>query len=141
MGDLEEMLSAQKGLDLPDLNSRMRLLDRHVAALVAALQKMSGGRWPELEAARVRIQEAIHQRLEEAAPVPPSPLMVRLEDAGPELLGALGGKAGNLARVKNQLGLPVPDGVVATLSAYKLFMEQELPGGGTLLPRLKSGLA
>ncbi|MBM4300136.1 MAG: hypothetical protein FJ121_01180 [Deltaproteobacteria bacterium] len=39
------------------------------------------------------------------------------------------------------MGLPVPDGAVATLSAYKLFMEQELPGGdGTLLARLKSGL-
>ena len=94
-----------------------------------------------MEAARVRIKEAIHQRLEGAAPFPPSPLMVRLEDAGPELLAALGGKAGNLARAKNQLDLPVPDGAVATLSAYKLFMEQELPGGGgTLLSRLKSGL-
>ena len=53
------------------------------------------------------------------------PLLVRLEEAGPELLRALGGKAGNLARVKNQLGLPVPDGVVATLEAYRVFLEQE----------------
>ena len=74
--------------------------------------------------ARVRIHEALHQRLEAAPAFPPSPLIVRLEDAGPELLTALGGKAGNLARVKNQLDLPVPDGAVATLSAYKLFMEQ-----------------
>ena len=56
-------------------------------------------------------------------------------------MAALGGKAGNLARVKNQLGLPVPDGVVATLSAYRLFMEQEVPGrGSTLAARLKPGL-
>ena len=104
-------------------------------------KRFPGGKYPELEAARVRVKEAIHQRLEDAAPFPESPLVVRLEDAGPELLAALGGKAGNLARVKNQLGLPVPDGAVATLSAYKLFMEQELPGGGgTLLARLKSGL-
>ena len=141
IGNLEEILLSQEDLDLPYLNSRIWLLDQHFASMVGALQKISGGKYPELEAARIRIQEAIHQRLEDADPFPPSPLILRLEDAGPEELAALGGKAGNLARVKNQLGLPVPDGAVATLSAYKLFMEQELPGGGgTLLSRLKSGL-
>src|SRR4030042_6463736 len=120
IGNLEEMLVSQKDLDLAYLNSRIWLLDQHVASLVAGLQKISGGKYPELEAARVRVREAIHRRLEDAAPFPDSPLVVRLEDAGPELLAALGGKAGNLARAKNQLNLPVPDGAGATLSAYKL---------------------
>lgn len=141
IGNLEEVLVSQQDLDLPYLNSRIWLLDQHIVSLVAALHKISGGKYPELESARVRIKEAIAQRLEEAEAFPASPLIVRLEEAGPELLAALGGKAGNLARVKNQLALPVPDGAVATLSAYKLFMEQELPGGGgTLLSRLKSEL-
>jgi pyruvate,water dikinase len=141
MGDLEEVLAGRKDLDLPYLNSLIWLLDQHIAGLVAALQGMSGGKYLELEAARVRIKEAIHQRLEETAPFPPSPLIVRLAEAAPELLAALGGKAGNLVRVKNQLALPVPEGAVATLSAYQLFMEQELPGaGGTLLDRLKARL-
>jgi len=141
-GGLEEILAGRKGLDLSSLHARIRLLDQHFADLVAALQKISGGGYPELEAARVRIKEAIHQRLEEAPPFPASPLLVRLEEAGPEGLAALGGKAGNLVRVKNELALPVPEGAVATLSAYKLFMEQETPGaGGTLLDRIKAGLA
>jgi pyruvate, water dikinase len=141
IGNLEEMLVSQKDLDLPYLNSRIWLLDQHVNSLVAALQKISGAKYPELESARGRIKDAIAQRLEDATDFPASPLIVGLEEAGPELLAALGGKAGNLARVKNQLSLPVPDGAVATLSAYKLFMEQELPGGGgTLLSRLKSEL-
>jgi pyruvate,water dikinase len=113
-------------------------LDRHFADLVAALSQMSGDRWPELEAARLRIEAAISQHLEEGSAVPPSPLLVRLSEAGPALYGALGGKAGNLARVKNELGLPVPEGVVATLAAYRLFMEQ---GPDPLLPRLKERLA
>jgi pyruvate,water dikinase len=142
MGDLEECLAGRKDLDLPYLGSRVWLLDQHLAGLVAALQGMSGGKYPELEAARVRIKAAIQQRLQETAPFPPSPVIVRLEEAGPELQAALGGKAGNLVRVKNQLALPVPDGAVATLSAYQLFMEQEVPdAGGTLLERLKARLA
>ncbi len=142
MGDLEETLSGGKTLDLNYLHSRIDLLDRLFEDLVAALQKMSGDRFPELEKSRLRLQEAIRQRLAEEPLFPPGPLVVRLETAGPDLLAALGGKAGNLAQVKNQLGLPVPEGVVATLAAYKLFMDQKEPGGEeTLLNRLKSRLA
>jgi pyruvate, water dikinase len=138
MGDLEEKLAGPGGLDLPSLRTRMDILARHFEAMVAALSQMAGDRWPELEKARLRIEEAIHQQLEERPLVAPSPLLVGLAEAGPELYGALGGKAGNLARVKNELGLPVPDGVVATLAAYNLFMEQ---GPEPLLPRLKDRLA
>ncbi len=138
MGALEEKLSAPGGLDFQSLGSRVEILDRLFADLVGALRRMSGGRWPELEAARLRIEAAIHRWLEEGPRVPPSPLLVRLEEAGPELYGALGGKAGNLARVQNELGLPVPPGVVATLAAYTSFMEQ---GPDPLLPRLKVRLA
>ncbi len=102
---------------------------------------MSGRRWTELEVSRVRIREAVQQRLREETCVY-GPMLVRLEMADPELLIALGGKAGNLARVKNQLGLPVPDGVVATLAAYRVFLAQEMPGQeGTLLARIKARLA
>ena len=142
MGDLEEKLSGHYDFDLQYLRSRIDLLDRHLADLVAALQAMSGNRWPELEAVRARIREAIHLRLEERPPFPDSPLLVRLQEATPELYPALGGKAGNLARVKNELALPVPDGVVATLAAYRLFMEQDLPGEpDTLLARISQKLA
>ena len=103
---------------------------------------MSGGRWQELENARIRLKEAIQQRLEERPQFPSSPLLVRLEEAPPEIRAALGGKAANLARVQTDIDLPVPEGVVATLAAYRLFMEQRLPGGeGTLLDRLRQELA
>ncbi len=138
MGDLEEKLSAPGGLEAQSLRTRVGILDRHFADLVAALRQMSGDRWAELENSRLRIREAIHRRLEGQPASPPSPLLVRLEDAGPELYPALGGKAGNLARVKNELKLPVPDGVVATVAAYRWFMEQ---GPEPLLPRLRERLS
>ncbi len=138
MEDLEEKLAFPGKLDLQSLKTRIHLLDHHFAELVGSLGRMSGDRWPELEAARRRIQEAIRRQLEEHRSFPPSPLLVRLEEAVPQVYEALGGKAGNLARVKNELGLPVPDGVVATLAAYTRFMEQ---GPEPLLPRLKARLA
>jgi pyruvate,water dikinase len=137
MADLEEKLASPGGLDLGSLRTRVDLLDRQFADLVAALARMSGDRWPELERSRRRIQEKIHALLAEPR-IPRSPLLVPLNEAGPELYGALGGKAGNLARVKNELGLPVPDGFVATLAAYRLFLEE---GPEPLLPRLRGSLA
>jgi len=51
IGNLEEMLVSQKDLDLPYLNSRIWLLDQHIASLVAVLQKISGAKYRELESA------------------------------------------------------------------------------------------
>jgi pyruvate,water dikinase len=142
MGQLEEKLSGENGFDFPFLRSRIDSLDRQLADMVAALRRMSGGRWQELENSRVRLQEAIRQRLEERPQIPPSPLLVRLDEAPREIWPALGGKAGNLARVTTDIGLPVPEGVVATLAAYRLFMEQKVPGGeDTLLEKLQEELA
>ena len=141
MGDLEGMLSSPEGLKLDSWRSQIDLLGKNLVELVAALQGMCGGGWPELEASRQRIRDAIQQRLDEEPPVA-GPMLVRLGKAGPELLAALGGKAGNLARVKNELGLPVPDGLVATLTAYQVFMEQGLQGeGGPLAERIRARLA
>jgi pyruvate, water dikinase len=78
IGGLEEMLSGHKAPDLPFLNSRIWVLDQHFAGMVAALQKISGGKYSELEEARVRIKEAIHQRLEEAATASNAPDPARL---------------------------------------------------------------
>jgi pyruvate, water dikinase len=67
IGSLEEVLADQKDLDLNFLKSRVWLLDQQFAGMVAALQRISAGKYRELEEARVQIEEAIHQRLKEAS--------------------------------------------------------------------------
>jgi pyruvate,water dikinase len=67
MGNLEEILAGDHEADLAFLNSRIWLLDQHFTGMVAALQRISGNRYPELEEARVRVKEAIQQRLDAAA--------------------------------------------------------------------------
>ncbi len=78
IGSLEEMLAGQREPDLPFLNSRVWLLDQQFAGMVAALQRISGGKYAELEEARVRVKEAIHQRLEEAASALNFPVLERV---------------------------------------------------------------
>jgi pyruvate,water dikinase len=78
IGSLEEMLTGQKEPDLAFLNSRVWVLDQHFAAMVAALQRISGGKYTELEEARIRVKKAIRQLLEEAAAAPNSPVFERV---------------------------------------------------------------
>lgn len=127
MGDLEERLSGRLRLDLSELRRVIHTLDAHLASLVAALARMSGNRWPELEQTRRRLQALIQVRLAEHPPIPETPFVLFLRQAKPEELAALGGKAANLARLA-QAGLAVPEGFVATARAYRLFMTQKVPG-------------
>lgn len=142
MGDLEEALAGRKAVSLKALRHTVAALDSCLAALVTALQHMSGGRWPELEAVRNRIKEDLAQRLAFRPLIPPCPPVVHLEEAGPELWAALGGKAANLARLARDLRLFIPPGVVATFSAYRMFVTQSLPDkADTLESHLKKRLA
>ncbi len=142
MTELEERLPGDHPFDMAFLRQRVEALDRHVADMVAALRRMSGGRWPELEVVREKIKESLRARLAERPPFPQSPLLVRLDQAAPELLAALGGKAANLARVKMEARLPVPEGVVATLAAYRQFMEQKgIDEPRSMLEKLQERLA
>ncbi|MDI6853975.1 MAG: PEP/pyruvate-binding domain-containing protein [Deltaproteobacteria bacterium] len=130
MGDLEEKLAGRHAVDLKSLRAAVAALDVQIRNLVASLLKMSGGRWPELHEVRGRIQEALSERLAAHPPLPAGPPLVRLEEATPDNLASLGGKAANLARLIMDLKLPVPPGVVATFSAYRLFVEQKISRNG-----------
>jgi len=141
MGDLEESLASLPGLHLPSLKALLNSLDEQLAKLAAALDRMSGDRWPELENVRARLQEDIHQRLQASLALPECPLVVPLGEAGPEVWAALGGKAANLARLVRELHLPVPEGAAASLTAYQAFMEQAPDGTPSLAVRLQERLA
>ncbi|MCL6622668.1 MAG: hypothetical protein K6T55_11295 [Syntrophobacterales bacterium] len=132
MGDLEEKLSGRLSLDLPELRRVIHTLDEHLARLVAALARMSGDRWPELDKTRRHLQALIQVRLAEHPPVPDTPLTLSLRQASPEALAALGGKAANLARLA-QAGLAVPEGFVATARAYRQFLTLKIPGKAAAL--------
>jgi pyruvate,water dikinase len=138
MGDLEEKLAGRGSFDLQYLRACLASLDARVVELVTALRRMSGDRWPGLEAVRSRIREELWQRLEERPPLPGGPLLLRLEEAEPELLVAMGGKAANLARIKTGPRLPVPDGVVTTFAAYQRFLGRG--EAGSLWERLRQRL-
>lgn len=90
MSYLEEKLTAPEALDFAAWRVRIGLLDRRIADLVAGLLEVSGSRWAELENSRIRIREAIHQRLNERSPLSGSvPADLEKLRAGLELITPL----------------------------------------------------
>src|SRR3974377_86655 len=63
MENLSEALSGKKNPGPGDLVSQVELLQQRCAGQVAALQSMSGGAFPELESALLRIKEEVRGRL------------------------------------------------------------------------------
>jgi pyruvate,water dikinase len=64
------------------------------------------------------------------------PFSLPLAEIDPDGLATVGGKALNLALVRNQLNLPVPNGFVVTANAYHYFIESN-----DLRPRIDAALS
>jgi pyruvate,water dikinase len=141
MGDLEESLSGRAGFHLGGLKALLSSLDRQMDLLVEALERMSGGRWPEIPQVWQRLKEGVRERLSRSLECPDTPLVLALTGEEPARWAAMGGKAANLARLGGELHLPVPPGFATTFSAYRLFLTAEAAGGRSLADQLTEKLA
>jgi pyruvate,water dikinase len=71
-----------------------------------------------------RIAGQIRQLIEQLPTPPPLPFCLPLSAIRPQHRAAVGGKAASLASLKNEAGLPVPDGFAITARACRSFLEQ-----------------
>jgi pyruvate,water dikinase len=74
MGELEELLATPGDSTAGHWQDRLAALDHHMAAVVDTLHTMVGGKWPELEAARLRIQAALQEAAQRLSPDDPATL-------------------------------------------------------------------
>ena len=131
---LEEM-SRRPPVDWARVEDQAVRLSQSVAALIQTLQDMRPGKYAELTPRFAQLAAELQRALtlppEEASP----PYTVSLAEAArqPALVG---GKAWALGRVRNDAGLPTPDGFVITTRAFALFLEHN-----NLRPRLNRRLA
>jgi pyruvate,water dikinase len=95
-----------------------------VEGMAKALESLSQGRYPGMLEALGRI---LGLALNSLTPLPQAqegPLTVPLGELTSEQSRLAGGKALNLARVRNELTFPTPDGFVLTTAGFAAFMAQ-----------------
>lgn len=124
MAELELLYYSDHPVDARTIIQHHARLSEQVRGLTEALHRLSGGKFAGLREVCDNIDTEIAAKL---APRPPDPLaptatVLSLEQIGPAMLSQVGGKAFNLAVLKNTLKLPVPAGFVMTATATARFL-------------------
>ncbi len=124
MADMEEKLAGDFLFDSGYLHQQVEHLEEHLSRLLAALDRLSPGRYPELTAIFEEIRREIRRELAAVPAIPETPYILPLHALTRDKAGAVGAKMANLGEIRNRLGLAVPRGFVITASAYQAFIEQ-----------------
>lgn len=109
-----------------------------VYGLVLELNAVADGAYAELETALAGIDESISALLKFSAESMPAGYALHLDELSAPRECLVGAKAMNLAVLKNELRLPVPEGFVMSARASKRFLEQD--GLRTFIDQQLSGL-
>ena len=124
MADLEQTYYANRPFTVQQIKRHYDILHSEVDAIIHCLESLSGKKSPTLSMALVNIQRTIEDQL--AARILPvtDALVMPLEEVKPGHLSAVGGKAANLAVIKRELRLPVPEGFVVTSADYEHYLTE-----------------
>jgi pyruvate,water dikinase len=122
MADLEEKRSGEFLFDRAYLTATFERLSGGVLRMIENLQTLAEGRYPELVAAHVSIDEKIASALRGPRIDVAGPSVLRLSEITGETAHLAGGKMSHLGRLTADLALPVPEGFVVTAAGFARFM-------------------
>jgi pyruvate,water dikinase len=124
MAELEQLYFSGHPFDAGTLKRSYASLFEHVLGLATALNELSVGRYADLpdvcRAIDANMAAAVTPRLAS----PRADMILPLEQVRADMLPLAGGKAVNLAIMKNELALPVPDGFIITAGAIARFLAE-----------------
>ncbi|MDQ7784028.1 MAG: PEP/pyruvate-binding domain-containing protein [Desulfomonilaceae bacterium] len=120
-----ELLDRGEGLaTLASIQRRAKELLEEVRGLVMSLTGLAGKRYSELPEIFEKIAASLAPVVERTREPVNGPLTLPFPALNPEHVSLAGAKAVNLARLRNELGLPAPDGFVVTTAAFDLFLRE-----------------
>lgn len=126
IADMEQMYYGGKPFSLVSVLKKYQELSEAVMGLVYNLDELSNNKFPLLKDKFDEIDKIVSQELTPYVPLKlkDKDIILTLENILPEMKCIVGGKAGNLASIKNSLGLPVPPGFSITAYASEEFLKQ-----------------
>lgn len=123
MAELDERLVGQVGCDAAYAREATLRLLAHVRGMIVSLNEIGPGQhealWPPFE----RIEGRLLGMVEPPPKSRPTEMVLDFCVLGHRDVDQVGAKMANLAEIRNQVGLPVPDGFALTALAYERFVE------------------
>ncbi len=125
IADMEQMYYSGKPFSLVSIMKKYQELSEAVLGLIYNLDRMTDNQFPMLKERFSQIDKMISQELTPYVPLklPRREIILPMENILPEMKSIVGGKAANLAAIKNSLGLPVPHGFAITAYASEEFLK------------------
>ncbi|SDN56937.1 pyruvate, water dikinase [Desulfonauticus submarinus] len=122
MSEMGEVLSGEYIFDSKFISDRtLELLD-NVYKMISNLDFISPGKYRELFDKYAEIKDGLQEELKGNVYIPDYNYTIFYEDIEEGMDDVVGGKNACLARIKNVLGLPTPEGFVITTQGYKFFV-------------------
>jgi len=123
MAELEQIYYSGGPFSMDSVRTRCDALVQSTRKLVEALTGLAKGKYAELSDICQRIGDEIGP-LFRPGPFPAQDLVIPIEALTPEMIESAGAKATNLARIRNDLGVPIPNGFVITGHAFERFLTE-----------------
>ena len=129
MADLEQLYYSGRPFSLAELREKIQLLSHEIENLLTDFDRLSEKKYTTLSPVFLEIRDQITRELYPHPVFPTKDLVLPLEMISIETRVMVGAKAGNLAAIKNDLGLPVPEGFAVTAAAYEQFIRENRLAG------------
>ena len=125
IADMEQIYYSGKPFSLISIMKKYQELSEAVLGLIYNLDQMTDNQFPTLKDKFAELDKIISQELTPYVPLKLQnrEIILPLENILPEMKCIVGGKAANLASIKNSLGLPVPHGFSITAHASEEFLK------------------
>ncbi len=124
INEMEQALESNQGFGMAFIRAHCTALSVNLFKIIQSLNAISGNGNNNLLPVFDGIWARIDQELKKKRTTPQGEWVLPLEVVNRNMADRTGNKMANLGEVKNQIGLPVPEGFVITTSAYDYFLEK-----------------
>jgi pyruvate,water dikinase len=123
ISDMEHALHRGHGFGMAFIRANCTAVSVNVYKIVQNMNDLAPNGYEALFDVFEGIRDKVNNVLDEHRKFGVGELALSLEEVNKESADQVGGKMANLGEIRNQIGLPVPEGFVVTASAYQRFLE------------------
>jgi len=123
VSDMERALHGTHGFGMAFVRANCTAVSVNVYKIVENMNALAPNGYEALFGIFEKIRNKVNDVLGEQREFGTGELILPLEDVNKDVADQVGSKMANLGEIKNQAGLPVPEGFVMTAAAYKRFLE------------------
>ena len=124
LAEMEQLHFSGRPFTSAQVREKAQTLLAAVEGLLRTFRALAGNKFSDLEEVFQQIRGEVEKPLDLPRIPPGEVFLLSLDAIDSEKISLVGAKAGNLALIKNELGLPVPEGFAVTADGARYFLSE-----------------